>query len=105
MFLVIGLITIAYGIVIYLLLPDSPMASRLSTEEKYHAIERVRENQTGIENTTFKRYQCLETLRDPQNWLFALMFSAIQISAGAISSFQAIIISGLRFDSKESSLL
>lgn len=105
MFLVIGLITIAYGIAIYLLLPDSPMASRLSTEEKYHAIERVRENQTGIENTTFKRYQCLETLRDPQNWLFALMFSAIQISAAAISSFQAIIISGLGFDSKESSLL
>lgn len=42
MFLVIGLITIAYGIAIYLLLPDSPMASRLSTEEKYHAIKRVR---------------------------------------------------------------
>ncbi|KAF4634854.1 hypothetical protein G7Y89_g3238 [Cudoniella acicularis] len=105
MFLVVGVVTIACGILTFLILPDNPMASRLTKEEKYHAIERVRENQTGIESKVFKKYQCFEALKDPQNWIFALMFSAIQISAGAISSFQAIIISGFGWDSKTSALL
>lgn len=105
MFLIVGVVTVLCGIMTYILLPDSPMASRLTKDEKYHAIERVRENQTGIENRVFKKYQCIEALMDPQNWLFALMFAAIQISAGAISSFQAIIISGFGWDSKTSALL
>lgn len=35
---------------VILLLPDNPMSSRLSHAEKVAAVERLRENQTGIEN-------------------------------------------------------
>ena len=38
------------GIIVFLFLPDNPMKSRLSHEEKIWAVERLRGNQTGIEN-------------------------------------------------------
>ena len=50
MFLVVGLVTVCVGIIVVLVLPDNPMKSRLSHEEKVWAVERLRENQTGIEN-------------------------------------------------------
>lgn len=55
MFLVVGLVTVAVGIAVVWRLPDNPMKSRLTHEEKVWAIERLRENQTGIENTQVNR--------------------------------------------------
>jgi MFS family permease len=65
MFLVVGLITVALGVtgksslcqnalicilisLVIFLLPDNPMLSRLSPAEKVWAIERLRENMTGM---------------------------------------------------------
>lgn len=63
MFLIVGLVTIAVGIAgrlirtfvshvliypVVLILPDNPMSSRLTPAEKVWAIERLRENQTGM---------------------------------------------------------
>ena len=50
MFLIVGVVTIAIGITVVFVLPDNPMKSRLTHEEKVWAVERLRENQTGIEN-------------------------------------------------------
>lgn len=50
MFLVVGLLTVVVGIITFFFLPDNPMSSRLTHEEKVWTIERLRENQTGIEN-------------------------------------------------------
>lgn len=50
MFLVVGLVTISVGVLVVIFLPDNPMKSRLTHEEKVWAVERLRENQTGIEN-------------------------------------------------------
>ncbi|KAI8942921.1 hypothetical protein NX059_000959 [Plenodomus lindquistii] len=47
MFLVVGLVTVAVGIAVIMLLPDNPMSSRLGPSEKVWAIQRLRENQTG----------------------------------------------------------
>ena len=71
MFLVVGVVTVACGVVVLLFLPDNPMSSRLTHAEKIMAVERLRENNTGIENKHFKPYQFLEALRDPQVWLLA----------------------------------
>ena len=51
MFLVVGIVTVSVGIAVFWILPDNPMKSRLTDQEKVWAIERLRENQTGIENT------------------------------------------------------
>jgi sugar phosphate permease len=97
MFLVFGLITIAVGICVILFLPDNPMSSRLSHEEKIFAIERLRENKTGIENKTFKWSQALECLKDPHTWMLSLITVSSNVTNGAVSSFQATIIKGQVF--------
>ena len=49
------------------------MSARLTHEEKVVAIERLRSNQTGIENKDLKPKQNFETLPDPHTWLLFLV--------------------------------
>ncbi|KAF5845375.1 hypothetical protein GGP41_002926 [Bipolaris sorokiniana] len=105
MFLVVGLVTIAVGITVVFLLPDNPMSSRLTPSEKVWAITRLRSNQTGIENTTFKPYQVLECFKDPQTWLLSLITISSNVPNGAVSSYQATLIKSFGFDSKTTALL
>ncbi|KAK1986956.1 major facilitator superfamily transporter [Colletotrichum cereale] len=106
MFLVCGLITVAIGVTVILVLPDNPMSARfLSQEEKVWAIERLRGNQTGVENKHFKWPQFVECFTDPQTYLLALITIASNVPNGAVSSFQATIIKGFGYTSKETALL
>ncbi|KAJ6110881.1 allantoate permease [Penicillium sp. IBT 16267x] len=105
MFLVIGLITITIGICIFLFLPDNPMTSRLTQEEKVWAIKRLSENKTGIENKHFKKEQSIEVFKDPQTYLIVIIMTAINVPNGAISSFSALIIHGFGFTTKQTELL
>ena len=93
LFLVFGLITVSVGILIILFLPDNPMRAKfLSHNEKVFVIERLRENQTGIENKTFKLKQALAAFADPQIWLLCLITSISNIPNAATGSFGSIII-------------
>ncbi|CAH0047325.1 unnamed protein product [Clonostachys solani] len=105
MFLVFGLITVAVGIAVMVFMPDNPMSSKLTYEEKVWAVERLRENQTGVENKQFKWYQAIECLRDPQTWLLCLIVISSTVPNGAVSSFQAAIIKSFGYTSKETALL
>lgn len=105
MFLLFGLITIVVGVLVFFILPDSPMASRFSHEEKQVIIERIRENQTGIENKNFKFKQFFECLYDPQTWLLCLIMIADSVPNAAVTSFQATLIKGFGYTSKEAALL
>lgn len=50
------------------------MAAKCFTEDqKRLMIERVRHNETGIQNKKYKRYQFIETLTDPVTWLYVLL--------------------------------
>ncbi|KAJ6110629.1 hypothetical protein N7486_002864 [Penicillium sp. IBT 16267x] len=105
MFLIFGLITIAVGISIFLFLPDNPMTSRLTHEEKILAIERLRENQTGIENKNFKWHQFVEVFKDPQTYLIAIIVTAQDVPNAAITSFTSLIIKNIGFTTKQTELL
>lgn len=106
MFLAVGLVTVVAGALAAVLLPDNPTrATRLSERERFWAIERLRRNQTGIENKTFKWAQCREGLLDPHVWLLCLTTIASCIPNGMVSSFQATIIASLGFTSRQSALL
>ncbi|MCJ1365729.1 hypothetical protein MMC16_004854 [Acarospora aff. strigata] len=105
LFLVMGLITIIVGVVVMFFLPDNPMSSRLTHDEKIWTIERLRENQTGIENKHFKTKQALECLKDPHTWMLSLIMTAMNVPNGAISSYQATIIKGFGYTSKQTALL
>ena len=105
MFLVFGLITIAVGISIFFFLPDNPIISRLTHAEKILAIERLRENQTGIENKHFKRNHFVEVFRDPQTYLIVIIVTAMNVPNAAMSSFTSLIIKNFGFTTKETELL
>ncbi|KAF7115295.1 hypothetical protein CNMCM5793_001931 [Aspergillus hiratsukae] len=105
MFLIFGLITIAVGICVIIFLPDNPMSSRLTHEEKLLAIERLRENRTGIENKHFKMHQFAQVFKDPQTYFIAVIVTSMSISNAAISSFSALIIKSFGFTTKETELL
>ncbi|EME46888.1 hypothetical protein DOTSEDRAFT_169727 [Dothistroma septosporum NZE10] len=105
MFLVVGLVTCAVGILVILFLPDNPMSSRLGHRDKIWAITRLRENQTGIENKHFKPAQVWECITDPQTWLLSIICISSSVPNGAVSSFQATIIKGFGYDSKQTALL
>jgi sugar phosphate permease len=92
LFLLYGLVTITLGILVVLLLPDNPMKSRLTHAEKLIAIERIRENQTGIENKHFKWPQFRETMLDVRTWLLCMLVIATNVPNGAVSSFSSQII-------------
>jgi hypothetical protein len=106
LFLVVGLITISVGLAVLWFLPDSPMrCTFLTRDEKMWTIERLRANQTGIENKTVKPEQILECFTDPQTWLLSLTMISSNVPNGAVSSFQATIIRGFGYDSKTTALL
>lgn len=64
-FLIWGAITTAWGFVILVFLPDSPLkAGFLSEAERKALVDRVRENETGIEDKNWKMDQvsrCLDS--------------------------------------------
>ncbi|ETN42385.1 uncharacterized protein HMPREF1541_01539 [Cyphellophora europaea CBS 101466] len=105
LFLLYGLITIVVGICVLCFLPDNPMKSRLSDAEKIFIINRVRGNETGIENKHLKWAQVKEVFVDIRTWLIALIVIATNVPNGAVSSFQSIIISSFGFDEYETLLL
>lgn len=79
-FLVTGLLTLVLGIVFLFWMPDNQMNARfLSKGDRILAIERVRGNQQGIGNKTWKLYQFKEALTDPITWAFFLFVSSIHL--------------------------
>ncbi|KAI4624325.1 uncharacterized protein J4E87_005826 [Alternaria ethzedia] len=73
--------------------------------EKVWAIERLRENQTGIENTHFKFHQVLDCFKDPQTWMLSIITISSNVPNGAVSSYQATLIKSFGFSSKTTALL
>lgn len=104
-FLLCGGFTVLWSFVVYFCLPDSPLQAQwLSEREKAIAIERLRENRTGVKSTQFKWEQALEALRDPQVWLFAL-WSGISQILNIGGSFLPLIIKDMGFTGLETTLL
>ncbi|KAL4798694.1 putative MFS allantoate transporter [Aspergillus venezuelensis] len=105
-FLIIGALCSAWGIIMIIFLPDSPMtAPQLSDREKRLAVERLRDNQTGIENRNLKPRQILEALTDWKVWTFFLLGFSGNIPNGGISNFGTLIIKGFGFSTLVTTLM
>lgn len=58
----------------FIFLPDTPVtAPGLTKRERRIAVERLRENQTGIENKHLKPYQILEAFMDYKLYMFFVL--------------------------------
>ncbi|KAF4308488.1 Major facilitator superfamily [Botryosphaeria dothidea] len=105
-FLIIGALCSIWGIVMFFFLPDSPVtAPMLSQREKRLAVERLRENQTGVENKHFKAYQAVEAFKDPKTYMFFILGLVCNTPNGGISNFGTIIIKGFGYSTLVTTLL
>ncbi|KAL8292326.1 hypothetical protein RQP46_001792 [Phenoliferia psychrophenolica] len=106
LFIALGCFTILWGLFVIWWLPDSPMrATCFSEEDRKLLLERVRGNQTGVQNKTWKREQVLEALKDPQVWALCLMQILNTVPTGGFGAFGNIIINAFGYTVLQTSLL
>jgi hypothetical protein len=68
-------------------------------------IERVRANETGIQNRTFKRYQFIEAITDPIVWCYVFLQITSTLIIGGLGVFSNIIIQSFGFTLLQTQLL
>ncbi|KAG0676090.1 thiamine pathway transporter thi73 [Kluyveromyces marxianus] len=107
MFLVVGLVTIVFGLCTLFYLPDNVTKAWFFTEEeKAQVIEHIRSNQTGLETKKIKMHQVRELLlHDKLTWPMLLLTGCSQISTGSIGTFSVTITGTFGFDSYQTALL
>ncbi|OKL62251.1 hypothetical protein UA08_02210 [Talaromyces atroroseus] len=105
-FIIIGALCVLWGLVMLVVVPDSPITTRyLTTAQKTIMINRLRENQTGIENRKFKIHQFLEAMADFKVHLFFLIAFFQAIVNGGVTNFGTMIIQGFGFSTLGTTLL
>ncbi|KAI0436602.1 MFS general substrate transporter [Xylaria telfairii] len=98
-FLIFGSISLAWGVIFLVLMPDLPTtAGFLHPRQKSAAVERVAQNRQGVKNHHFKTYQMWQCLRDPKTWILFVMSIAAQIPNAAQSTFTSIILESFGFN-------
>lgn len=90
----------------FIFLPDSPVtAPLLSKKHRRMAVERLSENQTGVENKHLKWYQVKEAFMDYKLYFFFMLGVVGNIPNGGISNFGTIIIKGFGFSTLVTTLM
>ncbi|KAJ6164633.1 hypothetical protein N7470_003305 [Penicillium chermesinum] len=99
LFLILGGITAAYGLVLFVFLPDSPLkVFFLNQTERKVALQRTLENKTGVMDTgKFRWNQVWMAAKDAQTWLLVLYTLCVNLCNGGLTSFSSIIIAGFGF--------
>lgn len=106
LFLIIGSMTIAIGIAILFIMPDTPdKAWWLNDREKAVIIQRIRGNNQGFGNKKFKWDQARECLLDVKTYIYLLLTLAVGIPNSGISSFGAIIIENMGYETVKALLM
>ncbi|KAI3615359.1 allantoate permease [Moniliophthora roreri] len=106
LYYILGPVTIAWGVVVWFYLPDSPArAWFLSPEDRLLCVKRVSENHTGIKNKEFKADQAWATLRDPKLYLIVLAAVGGSFPAFVIQVFSTQIIHEMGFSETNALLL
>lgn len=106
MFLIWGAVTASWGVVLWLLLPGSPVRAKfLNDNERKAVIDRIKGNGTGVENRRFKRDQFVEALLDLKTWLLFLFAVTSNSPNGGLTTFQGLIIKGMGFSTLQTTLI
>ncbi|KAJ5378167.1 uncharacterized protein N7496_005576 [Penicillium cataractarum] len=106
LFLSYGCLSVLWGLFVIWWLPDSPMRAKcFSEEDKHMMVERLRSNQTGIQNRQFRSYQVWEALRDPQTWCYCSIQMFTTLPTSGLGAFANIIMKSFNFTTLQSQLL
>ncbi|KAK6593342.1 allantoate permease [Botrytis cinerea] len=98
-FLIFGAISIFWGIISFIFLPDLPSTAKfLTPPERIIAISRVASNRQGVKNHHFQTYQAWQTVKDPKTWILFVMAVGAQVPNSALTSFTSLIVKSFGFD-------
>lgn len=105
-FIAYGSFSVLWGFFVLLWLPDSPMRAKcFSEEDKKLLVERVRSNQTGLQNRTFRKEQVIEAFKDLQMWCYVVIQITTTLPTSGLGAFANIIITGFKFTVLQTQLL
>lgn len=106
LFTLLGCITVVWGLFVMFWLPDSPMRAKCwSKEDRVLIAERVRANETGIQNKQFKWHQAMEGFTDPTVWAVTFISFTNGLPTGGLGAFSNIILSAFGFTQLQTYLL
>ncbi|KAI1336698.1 MFS transporter [Xylariaceae sp. FL0016] len=106
LFMFHGLVAICWGVIVLLIMPDSPMKAKCySEEDKKLMIERVRGNRTGVQNKKFRKEHVYEALKDPQVYGFIGIQLFTTLPSGGQGAYAAIVIKSLGYNVWQTQLL
>ncbi|KAK6222625.1 hypothetical protein LQW54_000805 [Pestalotiopsis sp. IQ-011] len=98
-FLIFGALSTAWGVVSFVVLPDTPATAKFLTDkERAIATGRVARNRQGVKNHHFKREQAVQCFTDPKTWILFVMATGAQVPNAAITSFTSLIVKSFGFD-------
>ncbi|KAF9026835.1 MFS general substrate transporter [Hymenopellis radicata] len=105
-FYILGSVTMAWSVVVFFALPDSPASARfLNPEYRILAVRRVAGNQIGIKNRKFKKEQILVAATDPKIIILFISVFAAAIPNGVLSNFSSVIIKDMGFSTTKTTVL
>ena len=103
--IITALISFVASALFLLFFPDNPLNARfLTAEERVTAVQRVRDNQNGIETKTWKRYQLTEAAWDPKTWLY-LIFMGFGTLTGGVALEYSLLIQNFGFTQLQTTFL
>ncbi|GJN88350.1 hypothetical protein Rhopal_001315-T1 [Rhodotorula paludigena] len=105
-FLILGIITVAWGFVLWFFLADSPSnAFWLKPEYRTLAVARVAANGVGIKSKTFRRDHMWAAFMDPKAWCLTIAMFGSSIPNGILTNFSGTIIKDMGFNTFDAALL
>ncbi|KUJ07574.1 pantothenate transporter [Mollisia scopiformis] len=106
LFLVEGIVTVVFGIALWLLLPDFPPTAKWLTEKEKAFIQaRLPSNAPRESESNFSFREILVSLKDIRMWLFTLCWATFTVGTFGLTFYQPTVIANLGFTSINKSQL
>lgn len=106
LFTLLGCCTVVWAGFVAWWLPDSPMRARcFKPEDRVLMAERVRKNETGLQNREFKMYQAKEAFCDLTVWAVVVISFTNALPTGGLGAFSNIIINAFGYTVLQTYLL
>lgn len=106
LFLILGAVTGAWGIVMLLLVPDKQESTFwLRPRERQVSVHRLLEDKQGSSKGKYKMYQAVEAFRDPITWFLLLYTFCVNIANGGLTSFGSLVIKGFGYKGLQALLI
>lgn len=87
LYIIFGLVTFTWGVVMLFRLPDSPTnATFLTPEERVIAVARLKSNRAGYKTNRIDKRQMVEACTDPKTWLLGVLILGCNIPNGGYTT-------------------